>query len=335
MVFPWQRRSSGDATTGASPQPKRGPSPQRARKSSASAPQTKSPARRSSEDASAQSAAFTSAAGSAQTVDAKTLRSLLLKQPIAQQLSLDEELMSSFLHSCSISADKDKGSPSSVLARASPTRFSYTQYLRALDDLRSYHDNISQGICIVGNGRSVLTSGAGGLVDTFGTVVRFNEYQTDDFSKHVGKKTDLWVLSDWTCIKLINKYPKRLEPVLICVPFKFMGKPYYHERRAEVEAELTAEQLRRVTFVPADIARNLIEQYEFGDRWPSSGLITIWYFLHECPDQQLMLHGFDFFKEIDGKIHYMEDNCKANHHASQEERCCMDLRKAGRVAFVA
>ena len=42
------------------------------------------------------------------------------------------------------------------------------------------------------------------------------------------------MLSDWTCIKLINKYPKRQEPVLICIPYRFMGKPYYHERRAEV-----------------------------------------------------------------------------------------------------
>jgi len=42
------------------------------------------------------------------------------------------------------------------------------------------------------------------------------------------------VLSDWTCIKLLNKYPKRQEPVLICIPYRFMGKPYYHERRAEV-----------------------------------------------------------------------------------------------------
>lgn len=30
------------------------------------------------------------------------------------------------------------------------------------------------------------------------------------------------------------------------------------------------------------------------------------------------LHGFDFFKEIDGKIHYMEDTHKANHHAAEE-----------------
>ena len=97
---------------------------------------------------------------------------------------------------------------------------------------------------------------------------------------------------------------------------------------------MTDEQRKRVTFVEADVAKDLIEKYEFGDRWPSSGLITIWHFKREYPNLQLMLHGFDFFKEIDGKIHYMEDNCKANHHASQEERCCMDLCKAGRVGFL-
>lgn len=269
-------------------------------------------------------------------MDEKALCKLLLKQPAAEELAFDAELMSSFLHSCSIASEKpSSGSPSSVLmSRASPTRFSYTHYMRAIDDLSKYKETVASGIVIIGNGRSVLSTSAGGLVDNFGMVVRFNEYQTESFSEHVGSKTNLWVLSDWTCIKLLNKYPKRQEPVLICIPYRFMGKPYYHERRAEVEAELTPEQLKRVSFVPADVAKDLIEQYEFGDRWPSSGLITIWHFRHEYPQLQLMLHGFDFFKEIDGKIHYMEDNCKANHHASQEERCCMDLRKAGRVGFL-
>ena len=31
-------------------------------------------------------------------------------------------------------------------------------------------------------------------------------------------------------------------PTLIAVPYKFMGKPYYHERRMEVERDLSAEQ---------------------------------------------------------------------------------------------
>ena len=49
---------------------------------------------------------------------------------------------------------------------------------------------------------------------------------------------------------------------------------------------------------------------------------------------RVFLHGFDFFKEIDGKIHYMEDTHKANHHAAEEERICMDLVRQQRVAFL-
>ena len=86
-----------------------------------------------------------------------------------------------------------------------------------------------------------------------------------------------------------------------------------------------------------------------------SGLLTIWHLvqpqLHlpqpkpqqqplespqtpQAPPPPPLLLGFDFFREIDGKIHYMEDNCKANHHASQEERCCMDLCQEGRLGFL-
>ena len=37
----------------------------------------------------------------------------------------------------------------------------------------------------------------------------------------------------------------------------------------------------------------------------------------------------------DGKIHYMEDTHKANHHAQEEERICMDLVRQQRVSFLA
>ena len=114
-------------------------------------------------------------------MDEKALCKLLLKQPAAEELAFDAELMSSFLHSCSIASEKpSSGSPSSVLiSRASPTRFSYTHYMRAIDDLSKYKETVASGIVIIGNGRSVLSTSAGGLVDNFGMVVRFNEYQTE------------------------------------------------------------------------------------------------------------------------------------------------------------
>lgn len=42
-----------------------------------------------------------------------------------------------------------------------------------------------RGVCIVGNGRSVLSMCAGPLVDQFETVLRFNDFQICGFEKHV------------------------------------------------------------------------------------------------------------------------------------------------------
>ena len=212
-------------------------------------------------------------------------------------------------------------------------RYSYDEYCDALERLPAFAEAVFSGVAIVGNGRSVLGQTAGPAIDKFKTIVRFNDYAISEYEEHVGCKTTLWVLSDWTCVKLLNKYPERSLPVLVAIPFKFMGKPYYHARRAELEEQLTAAQLSRITFVKADLAREIIEKYHFGDRWPSSGVITIWHILRAQP--RVHLHGFDFFKEIDGKIHYMEDTHKANHHAAEEERICEDLVHMRRVQFVA
>ena len=65
----------------------------------------------------------------------------------------------------------------------------------------------------------------------------------------VGSKTTIWVVSDWTILKLINKYPDRTLPVLCAIPYRFMGKPYYQARKAEVEKELTPAQRKRVSFI--------------------------------------------------------------------------------------
>ena len=50
---------------------------------------------------------------------------------------------------------------------------------------------------------------------------------------------------------------------------------------------------------------------------------------------RIHVHGFDFFKEIDGKIHYMEDGHDSlKHCASEEERICLELARQRRVSFV-
>jgi len=300
----------------------------------------------------------------------KALQDFLSKSPAAKSLCLTERVVEDFFRGwrtknepCNspptparpASPSRRDSSPSTIaslrrsISRMSPgshrdsspngkagPRYTQAQFVRACEELHAFGAACFKGVIIVGNGRSVLASEAGPMVDQFATVVRFNDYVIEGFEKHIGSKVSLWVVSDWTCVKLLHKYPNRGGahlPVLCAVPWKFMGKPYYENRRAEVEAELTPAQKKYVHFVPAEVARALIEGRNFGDRWPSSGLITIMHMLRS--HTPVRLHGFDFFKEIDGKIHYMEDTHKANHHAAEEERICLELVQQGKVQFIA
>ena len=115
--------------------------------------------------------------------------------------------------------------------RSSPTPkpgtrlYGVSQFVVACEELPAYADALFSSTIIVGNGRSVLNGGAGACVDKFDTVIRFNDYQISGFENDVGRKVDVWCVSDWTCAKLFNKYPERELRTLIAIPYKFMGKP--------------------------------------------------------------------------------------------------------------
>ena len=270
---------------------------------------------------------FVKGAAGQEAVSTQTLQTLLVGSPAARQTQLTERLIAQFLESwlaqnmpppstakapakvtpspktllrsrssSSKSSASRSASPSPTRERAAAPKFKCAQFLTACKDMQDFATKTFEGTVIIGNGRSVLDQGAGPVIDKFSRVVRFNDYQIEGYEADIGSKTDLWVVSDWTCLKLLNKYPDRTLPVLIAVPFKFMGKPYYLERRAEVEAELTAEQKTRCTFVPLETVKAMVEENHFGERWPSSGLICIVHLLSSL--SKVSLHGFDFFKEI-------------------------------------
>ena len=183
LTFPWQRRASQD--TGEAIPPRRSLSPVRfafARppKTRSPSPQRRSPTKEPVQMAPSESAEFAAAAGSASSVDERTLRTLLMRQPAAQELGLtDDALMDSFVRSCAVSSKPSPDSPSSVVSPGPRARYTCAQYLRVVADLSQYGHDVRLGTLLVGNGRSVLQSNAGGLVDNHGAVVRFNDYQTE------------------------------------------------------------------------------------------------------------------------------------------------------------
>lgn len=213
-----------------------------------------------------------------ESYSSKTFYELLLRSPTARSLDLTERVVLDFFlawETKHLAADAKRflsleplgkesprttaalrgrlrtllplSSPRDSAARTIPgERYTHAQFLSACEQLREYSEGFFKGTCIVGNGRSVLAYKAGPMVDRFETVLRFNDYQIDEYEEHIGRKTTLWVVSDWTCIKLLAKYPERTGPVLCAIPYMFMGNPYYEQRRKEVEDDLTPAQRQRV-----------------------------------------------------------------------------------------
>lgn len=52
---------------------------------------------------------------------------------------------------------------------------------------------ISMNIALVGNGRSLLGSNLGSIIDSYDVVVRFNNFVTTGYEVDVGARTDWWV----------------------------------------------------------------------------------------------------------------------------------------------
>ena len=131
-----------------------------------------------------------------------------------------------------LSRARRRSSPSPTReGRSSPTPksgqrlYGAAHFAVACEELPAYAEALFAGTIIVGNGRSVLGQRAGPAVDRFARVIRFNDFQIGGFEADVGRKVDLWCVSDWTAVKLFNKYPDRTLPPLIAIPYKFMGKP--------------------------------------------------------------------------------------------------------------
>lgn len=58
--------------------------------------------------------------------------------------------------------------------------------------------NLPEPIAVVGNGPMI---DRGAEIDANASVIRFNNFRTDGFEQHVGRKTDLWVTNCWTDVE--------------------------------------------------------------------------------------------------------------------------------------
>lgn len=179
--------------------------------------------------------------------------------------------------------------------------------------------NPKKHIIVIGNSPSVLGFEAGKIIDSFGQVVRFNNYQTYGFEKFVGSKTTIWARSN-SKQTLERPNLKQYQRVIICSPAWNMPS-----------AMKLSKKIPRSEVVPHKIALDLEVSMGFNKKnkkalpsrkqWPSSGILLIDYLLRSY--NIIYVHGFDFFQH-NGKSprHYYNnlESIKASAHNSDKEK---------------
>lgn len=154
------------------------------------------------------------------------------------------------------------------------------------------------GRCLlVGNGPSLKGGGKGAIIDSFDTVVRFNNYVVDGHENDVGAKTDIWCCYGKNAStprenppsKIINLHGAVNDPAWF-TPVEIWRIPvsFYHKVRDEIRQKSTLPQERRDILIP------------------SSGLVLMLWLLEQNMTPVVHYCGFDHFDRAStgGRHHY-------------------------------
>eukprot|EP00899_Mesostigma_viride_P004932 jgi/Mesvir1/1443/Mv14434-RA.1 len=179
----------------------------------------------------------------------------------------------------------------------------------ALDGGSTGSEGSGEKHCIlVGNGRSVLGSGNGKVIDSFKEIGRFNFFETAHLEADVGTLTTTWFLGE---MKDPGLRRKDVNPRRVVVPVVWIGKAKACVGKArpcrmssgEREArEKTISRVRNLwkkdplysvlEILPEDVEMELQTKYGFTALWPSTGLQALVYMLRTCPT--VTITGYDF-----------------------------------------
>lgn len=165
-------------------------------------------------------------------------------------------------------------------------------------------------LILVGNGTSLLDNKNGSIIDSYDTVVRFNSFKILGYELYVGEKTDIWA----TCNTVHSNKADDFKKILI------------HPSGSEIVLDSIKDKNNCKII---DI--NLIKSIPI--EWPSTGLITIYYFLFEKQYKNLVITGFDWWKTKEH--HYCDDYPRGtNHEPLEEYKIIKNFVEDGRVFFL-
>jgi SAM-dependent methyltransferase len=152
-------------------------------------------------------------------------------------------------------------------------------------------------VILVGNGPSAL-QGCGAEIDAFDEVVRFNEFQLEGFTEHVGTKTTLWSTFGRGVLPGGGTRPGRI----LCI----------HESTQAMPA-CEARELYRVPAWFYNETRRHVQQRAWwtggfdkdpASLLPTSGLLVAAWLLQVVGVHKITLAGFDHFSKVNSRQHH-------------------------------
>jgi len=159
-------------------------------------------------------------------------------------------------------------------------------------------------ILIIGNGSSALEKEYGKVIDSdkWDVVMRFNRWNKNDdgtnhkdYSKYIGTRCDYWMINDLRIEVGIERKNDYESVIIYCPKFKYNSNLF-----KKIE-----ESHSNVKFISPSYEDYINENIvDFNPKWPSSGVIAIYFAtLHF---DEVFLYGFDTYDTKYDSIHYFE-----------------------------
>mgnify|MGYP001346499834 CR=1 FL=1 len=173
---------------------------------------------------------------------------------------------------------------------------------------------------IVGNGTSILDYRNGNIIDSFGTVIRFNSFKIKGFEEYTGTKTDVW----WTCNLHHAKEPNVIKGVEVIE----------HSWQWSKDLDKTYKALSKVFENVGKTERSFVHSIPIKAS-PSTGLIAIWHYVTLGKNLPIYITGFDWWDKPKEVHHYGDGERRGTlHKPEQELELIQNLAKENKVKFL-
>lgn len=183
-------------------------------------------------------------------------------------------------------------------------------------------------IIIIGNAPFDKNKKVGKLIDSFEKVVRFNSFTTENFESCRGSKTSEWIVSDTHCLllkKMFLKQCKKMPDVKVNIILPYVFK----NNITKLNNQLPQDIIQKCNILVQDEDITVDKKYNFGRKWPSTGILAIYYYLNLY--DVIYITGFNHFDPKEKTIHYYENRKQIGHQHNLEKKIVDDLVKEGRI----